>query len=132
HQLGPDFLEAGDQILDGLEIGGRFTWDLAHQDMLGAETFYGPTKRTPYVFIFCGNATFKGIRKVVDEPATDGAVRWSGYALNTRKIVLDLTQDPARATSGSRASVAPWKNIDAPLVVVDGKNHATILEEPGN
>lgn len=32
--LGPDFLEAGDKILDGLELGSRFTWDLAHLDLL--------------------------------------------------------------------------------------------------
>ena len=27
--FGPDFLEAGDQVLDALELGGRFTWQLA-------------------------------------------------------------------------------------------------------
>ncbi|MEO8577835.1 MAG: hypothetical protein ABI556_14085 [Gemmatimonadales bacterium] len=130
-QLGPDFLEAGDRILDGLELAGRFTWDLAHQDMLGDETFYGPTKRTPFVFIFCGNEPYAGIRKLVQEDATDGSVRWSGCALNTRKIVLDLTQDPARPGSERRVSVAPWKNVDAPLIPVDGKNHSTIIGDPG-
>ena len=127
---GPDFLEAGDRILDGLEIGGRFTWDLAHLDMLGPETFYGPTKRTPYVFIFCGNGTYTGVRKIVQSEATDGAVRWAGCALNTRKIVLDLTHDPEMG-SGKRATVAPWKNIDAPVIFADGKNHSTILTDPG-
>ncbi|MDO8501565.1 MAG: hypothetical protein Q7S20_06955 [Gemmatimonadaceae bacterium] len=130
-QLGPDFLEAGDRILDGLELAGRFTWDLAHEDMLGEDTFYGPTKRTPYVFIFCGNGSYSGIRKLVQEPATDGTVRWSGCALNTRKIVLDLTQDPARPGAEKRVSVAPWKNVDAPLVPVEGRNHSTILSDPG-
>jgi len=130
HHPGPDFLEAGDRILDGLEIGGRFTWDLAHQDMLGSETFYGPTKKTPYVFVFCGNGTFTGIRKLVQQEATDGVVRWAGCALNTRKIVLDLTQDPARG-SGKRATVAEWKNIDAPLIFAEGRNHSTILDDPG-
>jgi hypothetical protein len=131
HHLGPDFLEAGDRILDGLEIGGRFTWDLAHQDILGPETFYGPTKRTPYVFIFAGNGTYAGVRKIVQDDATDGVVRWAGCALNTRKIVLDLTQDPSRGL-GKRATVAPWKNIDAPLIFADGKNHSTILNDPGD
>ena len=130
-QLGPDFLEAGDQILDGLELAGRFTWDLAHQDMLGDDTFYGPTKRTPFVFIFCGNEPYSGIRKLEQEDGTDGTVRWSGCALNTRKIVLDLTQDPARPGSEARVSVAPWKNVDAPLIQIDGKNHSTILDDPG-
>jgi hypothetical protein len=130
HHLGPDFLEAGDRILDGLEMGSRFTWDLAHQDLLGPETFYGPTKRTPYVFIFCGNGTFAGVRKIVQDDATDGAVRWAGCALNSRKIVLDLTQNPAEGP-GRRATVAPWKNVDAPMIFADGRNHSTILTDPG-
>ena len=130
-QLGPDFLEAGDRILDALELGGRFTWELAHDDILGDDTFYGPTKRTPYVFIFCGNTGYTGVRKLAHESATDGTVRWSGCALNTRKIILDLTQDPARPDSGKRVSVAPWKNVDAPMVPVAGKNHSTIMTDPG-
>lgn len=131
-ELGPDFLEAGDQILDGLELGGRFTWDLAHTDMLGEETFYGPTKRTPFVFVFCGSGTYSGIRKLAQQEATDGAVRWSGCALNARKIVLDLTQDPHRPGTAKRIAIAPWKNVDAPMMPVAGKNHSSIIRNPGD
>jgi pimeloyl-ACP methyl ester carboxylesterase len=131
-ELGADFLEAGDRILDGLELGSRFTWDLAHADMLGDETFYGPTKRTPYVFVFCGSATYPGMKKLAQEDASDGVVRWSGCALNTRKIVLDLTEDPARPGSEKRISIAPWKNIDAAMVPIAGRNHSTILRNPGD
>lgn len=53
-EIGPDFLEAGNPILGGLELGSRLTWDLAHQDLLGDEAVYGPSGDTPYVFIFCG------------------------------------------------------------------------------
>lgn len=130
--LGPDFLEAGDRILDGLELASRFTWDLAHLDLLGDETFYGPTRRTPYVFIFCGNQGYGGIRQLLDEPGSDGTVRWASCPLNTRKIILDLTRDPAREASEKRISVAEWKNTDIPLIPIDGKNHGTILSEPGS
>jgi len=130
-ELGPDFLEAGDRVLDGLELASRFTWDLAHEDMLGEDTFYGPTKRTPYVFVFCGDAPYSGLKKLASEQATDGTVRWAGCALNTRKIVLDLTQDPERPGSEKRVRVAPWKNADSPLVPVSGKNHGTIMSDPG-
>ena len=129
--LGPDFLEAGDRILSGLELGSSYTWDLAHADVLAPDTFYGPSKRTPYVFVFCGSGVFPGLRKLAQEPGTDGAVRWAGCALNTRKIVLDLTRDPARDESSKRISVAPWKNVDSPLVPVPGKNHSSILRDPG-
>ena len=130
-ELGPDFLEAGDRILDGLELGGRFTWDLAHIDMLGDEVFYGPTKRTPFVFVFCGSGTYSGVRKLAQQDASDGAVRWSGCALNTRKIVLDLTQDPLRPGTAKRITIAPWKNVDAPMMPVAGKNHSSIIRDPG-
>jgi len=129
--LGPDFLEAGDRVLDGLELASRFTWDLAHLDLLGDETFYGPTRRTPYVFIFCGNQGYGGIRQLLDEPGSDGTVRWASCPLNTRKIILDLTRDPARDGSEKRISVAEWRNTDIPLISIDGKNHGTILSDPG-
>ncbi|MFL5502347.1 MAG: esterase/lipase family protein [Gemmatimonadaceae bacterium] len=131
-QVGPDFLEAGDRILDGLELGSRFTWDLAHLDLLADETFYGPTRRTPYVFVFCGNQGYGGLRQLMDEPGSDGTVRWSGCPLNTRKIILDLTRNPAREGSQNRISVADWKNVDIPLISIDGKNHGTILTDPGD
>jgi hypothetical protein len=130
--LGPDFLEAGDRVLDGLELASRFTWDLAHLDLLGEETYYGPTRRTPYVFVFCGNKGYSGLRQFFDEPGSDGTVRWASCPLNTRKIVLDLTRDPAREGSEKRISVADWKNTDIPLVPIDGKNHGTILSDPGD
>jgi pimeloyl-ACP methyl ester carboxylesterase len=130
--LGPDFMEAGDKILDGLELGSRFTWDLAHLDLLADETFYGPTKRTPYVFVFCGNQGYGGLRQLLDEPGSDGTVRWSACPLNTRKIILDLTRDPEREGSEDRISVADWKNVDIPLISIDGKNHGTILTDPGD
>ncbi|MGI9042537.1 MAG: esterase/lipase family protein [Gemmatimonadaceae bacterium] len=120
-QPGPDFLEAGDRILSGLELGSRFTWDLAHEDVVG-----------PWVFVFCGTESYRGLRRLAHEPGTDGAVRWAGCALNTRKIILDLTEDPARKASARRISIASWKNIDAPLVPVEGKNHSTILSDPGD
>jgi hypothetical protein len=125
-------MEAGDRVLDGLELASRFSWDLAHLDLLGDETFYGPTRRTPFVFIFCGNESYGGLRQLVDEPGTDGTVRWAACPLNTRKIMLDLTQDPAATGARKRVSVADWKNVDIPLVPIEGKNHGTILADPGD
>jgi pimeloyl-ACP methyl ester carboxylesterase len=127
-RLGPDFLEAGDRILDGLELASRFSWDLAHEDLLGDETFYGATKKTPFVFVFCGASGYSGIRKLIEEPGTDGVVRWAGCALNTRKIILDLT---ARSGDSSQIRIAEWKNVDIPLVPIAGRNHGSIVSDPG-
>ncbi len=123
---GPDFLEAGDMILDGLELGSRFTWDLAHADLLGDEATYGPGSDTPYVFTFCGNKGYGGMRKLVSEEGTDGTVRWAACALNTRKIKVNLTKH----TAEQRIEAARRSSVDIPLVMVKGLNHGTILESP--
>src|SRR5277367_5437339 len=93
-ELGPDFLNAGDAVLDGLELGSKFTWDLAHIDLLGKEPFYGKKADTPYACVFIGNTPCEGISGVANDPGTDGTVRWSGCGLNTRKITIDLTRFP--------------------------------------
>lgn len=123
----PDFMEAGDLVLDALELGSRFTWDLAHADLLGREVYYGPDGRTPWVFVLCGVETYEDLRAVVNEPGMDGTVRWAGCALDTRKIVLDLTRRPGDA---ARVGIAPWTHVDSPLVPVAGVNHGTILSHP--
>src|SRR5262249_18387721 len=46
-ELGPDFLNAGDQVLDGLELGSKFTWDLAHLDLLTDPCYYDHGGDTP-------------------------------------------------------------------------------------
>ena len=129
-ERGPDFLEAGDRVLDGLELASRFTWDLAHLDLLGDEPFYGATRSTPFVFVFCGTKGYSGMRGLMHDSGTDGTVRWAGCPLNTRKIILDLTIDPLRPGSERRVSVAEWRNTDVDMMAVGGVNHATILSKP--
>lgn len=131
-ELGADFLEAGDQVLDNLELASRFTWDLAHEDLIGRRSFYGKDATTPYVFVFCGTAAYGGLRRAINKPGTDGTVRLAGCALNTRKIHIDLTrpEDPGPSEAPVDASLAPWSNINIPLYPVPGLNHGTILTAP--
>jgi pimeloyl-ACP methyl ester carboxylesterase len=125
-EFGPDFLEAGDLVLDGLELGSKFTWDLAHKDLLSSETFYGPKSDTPYVFTFCGTNPYSGLARFVSDPGTDGTVRWAGCALNTRKISLDLTQQ-----QDQRINFDGLHNEGiAPTVFVKDLNHNTIMSNP--
>lgn len=131
-EVGPDFLEAGNLILGGLELGSRLTWDLAHQDLLGDEAVYGPSGDTPYVFIFCGTRPYGGLLSLANTPGSDGTVRLAGCPLNTRKIVVDLTEDAARSGAAQRVRVAPWSNVDIPLVPVAGLDHGTILSAPSD
>jgi hypothetical protein len=132
--VGPDFLEAGDMILDGLELGSSFTWDLTHKDVLSEDVYYGKGADTPYVFIFCGTSTYSGIRQLVNEPGTDGTVRWAGCSLGTQKIHLDFTRDPAREPTSrvTSSNIAAQGVLDMPFWPIAGKNHATIIKDPGD
>ncbi len=133
-ELGADFLEAGDKVLENLELGSRFTWDLAHEDLIGPSSFYGRDNSTPYVFVFCGTSAYGGLRQALNKPGTDGTVRLAGCALNTRKINIDLTrpEDPTLHNKVADAKLAPWSNINIPLYPVPSLNHGTILTEPSD
>jgi hypothetical protein len=128
--LGPDFMNAGDLVLEGLELGSQFTWDLAHLDLLGSQPFYDKGVDTPYVAVFIGNTGYDGLASVANDPGTDGTVRWSGCSLNTRKITMDLTRVPV--DNGSRLTITPWAEgrLDIPMIAVDGRNHATLISNP--
>ena len=129
-EKGPDFLEAGDLVLDGLELGSRFTWDLAEQDLLGEETFYGTDTSTPFVSIFCGTSKYGFPLNVISEDGTDGTVRLAGTPLNSRKVTLDLTLDRARDAAIKRVDTAPWSNVDTPVVPIEDTDHGSIMNNP--
>jgi len=131
--LSPDFLNAGDRVLDGLELGSRFTWDLSHRDLLADPPFYTSSDDSPWVAVFVGDTPYTGIREVINEPGTDGTVRWAGAGLNTRKVTVDLRRISA-GTGKQVVSMSPWANgrLDIPILGVPGANHATILSDAGS
>lgn len=124
---GPDFMEAGDRVLDGLELASAFTWDLAHRDLVGENRLYTAAATTPYVFVFCGTQGYSGIRRFVSPPGSDGTVRWAGCSMDTRKVVVDLTMEGV----GRRVRWLPeGRPFDAPVNFVEGVDHTTILQDP--
>ena len=127
---GPDFMEAGDLVLAGLELGSRYTWDLAHKDFLNDTAVYGPSSRTPYPFIIIGLKDYGWLKRVVTEPGTDGTVRWAGAGFNVRKIIADLTVDPTSPGVSRRMQIQPWRNLTVPLIFSPDVNHGTILQAP--
>lgn len=123
--LGPDFLAAGDAILDGLELPSPYTWDLANRDIFNERPFFDDSPDTPYVFVFCGTDAYGGIRELANTPGMDGTVRWAGAGLNTRKITLDLTR-----TAPKPADIDRWMGTNVPVHLMPGINHGTILSDP--
>lgn len=133
--LGPDFLNAGNQVLDGLELASRYTWNLALADMVSSTPLYGKGSDSPYVAVFIGNQGYTGIDALANSPGTDGTVRWAGCALNTRMVSLDLRRQPRLkdATGATtRRNISPWAadRQAAPIIAVNGRNHGTILSAP--
>jgi hypothetical protein len=128
--LGPDFLAVGDKVLDGLELGSRFTWDLAHHDLVGPRAEALRDLPGPRTFVLCGIEGFRGLKGLANEPGTDGTVRLAGAPLNTRKVALDLTQGPDAGREAERTVTAPWSVPDVPLIALAGLNHGTVLNQP--
>lgn len=126
---GPDFREAGDKVLDALELGSSYTWDLALKDLMGDDAFYGDGKSGPFVSVFCGTEGYKGFMGFVNEPGTDGTVRMAGAALNSRKFEIDLRASVDKG-KWERFRVAPWSNPNIPVVAIEGTDHSTIMTAP--
>lgn len=127
---GPDFLEAGDRILDGLELGSRFTWDLATLDTIAGAPAFNTGDGTPFVFVFCGTARYTFPLRLVSEPGTDGTVRLAGTSMDTRMIRLNLTLPNEPALAGRRITVISPPHRDSPVIFVGGRHHGTILDDP--
>lgn len=127
-ELGPDFLEAGDQILDSLELASPYTWNLAHEDLFGDTTFYGKDSNTPYVFVLCGDRTGFIGKKLAGE-GSDGVVRVAGASFNSRKIAIDFRKR-SELKKAQRVRIMPWKNKDSPVVIVPGADHGSIISSP--
>jgi len=130
-QLGPDFLNAGNEVLDGLELASSYTWDLAHKDMLVDPPFFDSGPNTPYVAVFIGNRPYRGIAALANTPGCDGTVRWAGCALDTRKISLDFRRQP-RLKNGQRVEITPWSDdrIAAPVIAINDQDHGSIVAQP--
>ena len=125
--FGPDFLESGNLVLSNLELGSQFTWDLAHKDLIDTN-LYGPNNDTPYVFVFDGTNDYGTLAEIfdrTDQEGTDGVVRWSGVALNCRKITLNL------GVPSGGVQMSEFNNLlDIPMIPVAGVHHNEIMSEP--
>jgi hypothetical protein len=133
-ELGPDFLNAGDMVLDGLELASAYTWNLAMKDMICTQPFYGKGSDTPYVAVFIGNIGYTGLAEVSNSPGCDGTVRWAGCSLDTRKVTLDFRRHPQLDPNDptKRVDISDWSDdrVGAPIIAVDGQNHGTIIANP--
>jgi pimeloyl-ACP methyl ester carboxylesterase len=155
--LGPDFLQAGDEILLELELASELTWRLAENDLFADPPRYDAGADTPWVFVFCGTGKYSGLRDIVNKPGTDGTVRRAGCGMNVRVIEVDMTETGsvvrrrcpelagvAQVPAQQRVFADKWLNVKIPVHLVGYPaklddflkkdkaevNHATILSDP--
>jgi hypothetical protein len=126
-KFGPDFMEAGDRVLAGLELGSAFTWDLAHKDFVTTTPSYGPDGTTPYPFIFIGLKDYGFVKRIATEPAP--TARCAGPAPGSTPARSRSTSREKRTTHASRR-VRDWSNVRVPLVLLANHNHGTIFGAP--
>jgi pimeloyl-ACP methyl ester carboxylesterase len=113
--------QTGCQVLDALEMGSRYTWDLAHRDLFGPASFFKPD--TCLTAVFVGTHPYEGgFRELVNKPGGDGTVYVSTANLNATALALHFTADarPPTVTSKPRAA--------APIAfrVFNDRDHASI------
>ncbi len=120
-----DFLESGRQILDGLELGSPYQWELAHKDLIIDSPAYQPDKIQ--VTILVGLNDYQGVKGWVNKPGTDGTVVISGTNLNSIKLTLDFN---------SKENPFNWSQKDNYTNIAYGVlkdlDHGTIVANLGN
>ncbi|HTS08781.1 MAG TPA: hypothetical protein VMP68_24645, partial [Candidatus Eisenbacteria bacterium] len=82
----------------------------------------------PYVFIFDGTNDYGTLAEIflkTEQEGTDGVVRWSGVALNTRKITLNLGVAKGGVQSSDFSNL-----IDIPMIPIAGVHHNQIMSVP--
>jgi pimeloyl-ACP methyl ester carboxylesterase len=137
----------GKLMLDGLELGSPFQWELALSDLFAqgpanAGTIYAADLVWPFVLV--GSMPYQsGLAQMVNEHGSDGTVRVAAANLNAYGATLDFTDSSAPTILGmtannDAASVAhgaftPWLHrygeiMTFPLGVMNRRDHASITD----
>ena len=114
--------QTGTHLLNGLELGSPYTWELAEKDILSNAQWYGKNRIKASVFV--GNQGYKGVRAAANEDGSDGTVRISTANLNAVRMVVDFSKNP---TKPKVSFSAPPKGHQSAFCILDGDNHGSII-----
>ncbi len=123
-----NFLEVGQEILAGLELGSPFQWALAHRDLLiDAPYFNAHQIQTTVLVGIEPYPEWKGL--FINKPGTDGAVVIAGTSLDTAKLTLDFSETVVPSSIHGRPYRWDWSNAteDVAFGVLQGCNHSSII-----
>ena len=113
--------EVGSHLLRGLELGSPWSWDQALQDCFKAPVFTASHMLTT---VLIGSEGNEGLSALVNEPGSDGVVRWAAADLEPVYYQVDFTQHPVCVTCQQSGNCTAYR-------VIPGCNHHRILSTEG-
>jgi hypothetical protein len=126
-----NWFQTGQAMLNDLELGSPYQWELAQRDLLVAPgtdpsaRFYGKDLVWPFVIV--GTHPYTNlIRQIVNEDGSDGTVRACAANLNTQGITIDFRADTVEHAMGVWRSRLDGFSI--PLAVLPTRTHGSIID----
>ncbi|TVR48741.1 MAG: alpha/beta hydrolase [Puniceicoccaceae bacterium] len=125
-----DFLEVGRGLLEGLELGSPYQWQLAHRDLLVDVPWFQADG--VQLTILTGIDDYTGLRGWINKPGTDGTIVIAGASVDSVKLRLDFSQP-----SGDWDNAPPlaWQTINPPeefgFGVLPDLDHGSIVSAFG-
>ena len=113
----PKTFQVGSQLLQDMEVGSPALWQLAEQDCFLKPIFHPKTILTT---ILIGSEGYSGLAAMVNEPGSDGVIRWSAANLEPVSMQMSFAHRPV--ITDTKKS----KNHTAFCLMPDC-NHHTIL-----
>ncbi len=126
-----NWFQTGQGMLNDLELGSPYQWELAQRDILIApgiinkDHYYGEDRVWPFVIV--GTHPYASLmRQIVNENGADGTVRVCAANLNAQGLTIDFRHsDPQQAVTfwGSRVD-----GFSIPLAVLPTRTHGSIVD----
>ena len=114
--------QTGARLLQGLELGSAYTFQLAMKDVLSRRYWYGANRIKATVLV--GNEGYGGVRAAANEDGGDGTVRIATANLDTKRLTVDYSRGRDRPRW---RLVAPARGYRTAFAIVEGDNHGTIV-----
>ena len=115
-------LQTGKVLLNGLEVGSPYSWELAERDLLSGKYWYGKHRIKATVLV--GNEGYDGVRAAANEDGSDGTVRISTANLNAVKMSIDLSRPGESPKEVIRGMPAGHRIA---FGILDGDDHGSII-----
>jgi hypothetical protein len=124
-----NWFQTGTEMLQALELGSEFQWNLALNDLFDREgdgrRCYGKNRVWP--FVIAGTKGYTDLlRQIVNENGSDGTVRCAAANLNAAGITIDFSEDSGepRITTWPRRS----GDVIFPFAILPDRDHSSVHE----